>query len=437
MNLIRFIKSGLFSKKRVKCSITAYLILWASALSWGQELAAALKSKAVEIKSLDNAQFLLPMQKTFSSKRVIGLGEITHGTSEFRQFNNSLFKFLVEKCGYKVFALEASFTDAMYANNYVLYGTGDAQKAASSLGYLFNTKEFIDLIGYMRSYNERKSDKEKLKFYGIDFFFSDCSLVIDALKKDDAEYLAQLTRTNFFDKVLVNNLRAGVSDSIYRKLSTEADKIVGKMQTKANLDQKAYLPALIQAKNIKQCIMIFPHIREIGLYVRVRDQFMYENLESILQMEGQDAKMLLYCNTGHACKFKFAGQTAFSLGWYINQNHPGEYYAIGSEYEGGELAARTKTSKGVMECVQVKPVMEGSVGYLLSKMQYPMAFLDFTNLQGNKATAEWVRAKQNFHGGIGNSYTDGDEFEINPFIPLQFFDALLYIKTMTCAKKIN
>jgi erythromycin esterase len=59
--------------------------------------------------SNDDLKFLDPI----ANKSIIGLGEATHGTAEFFKAKHRIFKYLVEKHGYKIFAFEADFGESL------------------------------------------------------------------------------------------------------------------------------------------------------------------------------------------------------------------------------------------------------------------------------------------------------------------------------------
>jgi len=51
-----------------------------------------------------------------ADKKIVGLGEATHGTSEFFKAKFKIFKYLVEHHNYKVFAFEADVGESIYIN---------------------------------------------------------------------------------------------------------------------------------------------------------------------------------------------------------------------------------------------------------------------------------------------------------------------------------
>ena len=74
-------------------------------------------------------KYLKQLDEVFKAKRVIGLGEATHGTSEFTQIRLDLFKYLVENHDYTIFFLEADYSACSRINRYI-HGAEDNGKEA-------------------------------------------------------------------------------------------------------------------------------------------------------------------------------------------------------------------------------------------------------------------------------------------------------------------
>src|SRR5690348_16288283 len=53
---------------------------------------------------------LEPLRAVLHDVRVDGLGEATHGTSEFQQVKHRLLEFLVTQMGFTAFAIEAAYS---------------------------------------------------------------------------------------------------------------------------------------------------------------------------------------------------------------------------------------------------------------------------------------------------------------------------------------
>lgn len=66
-------------------------------------------------------------------KRIIALGEATHGNREFQELKLSIFKKLVEENGVRAFAIEGDFGGCLEVNEYIHGGSGSALEALRRL----------------------------------------------------------------------------------------------------------------------------------------------------------------------------------------------------------------------------------------------------------------------------------------------------------------
>lgn len=135
----------------------------------------SIKIKTVEAEN--GFEDLMPLKSILKDKRIVSLGEETHGTKEFFQMKHRMLEFLVKDMGFRYFAIEANLTEAYAVNEYVMYGKGDPQKALNGLYFwTWHTKEVLAMIQWMRNYNSDKPDNEKVRFYGFDMQFQSVAM---------------------------------------------------------------------------------------------------------------------------------------------------------------------------------------------------------------------------------------------------------------------
>lgn len=107
--------------------------------------------------------------KVGSDVKIVGLGEATHGNSELQTLKLDVFKALVENNNCRVFVIEGDFGGSTKVNEYIMGGDGSAEEAAAEIGFaIYRTQEIVDLIEWMRAYNQSVPKNKKLKFYGYD-----------------------------------------------------------------------------------------------------------------------------------------------------------------------------------------------------------------------------------------------------------------------------
>lgn len=113
-------------------------------------------------ESLDDLHFLAALVK---DKQIIGLGEASHGTSEFYIQKGRIVKYLVNELNYRLIAFEAPNTAVQPLNSYIQDGSGDVTVLLKNMG-LYNSEEMLQLCNWLQQYN--KTGKEKVQLIGTD-----------------------------------------------------------------------------------------------------------------------------------------------------------------------------------------------------------------------------------------------------------------------------
>lgn len=82
-----------------------------------------INNNAHELKTVDAGngfEDLEPFKTILKDVRVVGLGEATHGTSEFFRMKHRMLEFLVKEMNFTSFYIEASMSRCRYINDYGL-----------------------------------------------------------------------------------------------------------------------------------------------------------------------------------------------------------------------------------------------------------------------------------------------------------------------------
>src|SRR5437667_9095680 len=103
-------------------------------------------------------------------RRVVLLGEASHGTHEFYRERIRITRRLIEERGFSAVAVEADWPDAYRVNRYVR-GVGEDTDAVDALAgferfptWMWRNADVLDFVGWLRSYNERTRSR-KVGFY--------------------------------------------------------------------------------------------------------------------------------------------------------------------------------------------------------------------------------------------------------------------------------
>jgi erythromycin esterase len=98
---------------------------------------------------------LEPLREMIGGARVVAIGESAHYVREFYLLRHRLLRFLAERLGFNVYALEAPFTEARAIDAWVQGGRGTVAEVAAA-GVALNqgrSREMYDLLEWMRARN--------------------------------------------------------------------------------------------------------------------------------------------------------------------------------------------------------------------------------------------------------------------------------------------
>src|SRR5687768_12154928 len=106
-------------------------------------------------------------------KRLVLLGEASHGTHEFYDMRAALTRRLVSEHGFKAIAVEGAWPDALRADRYIR-GFGDDDSSDAALDsferfprWMWRNTDAASLIDWLRAYNH---ENEQVGFYGLDLY---------------------------------------------------------------------------------------------------------------------------------------------------------------------------------------------------------------------------------------------------------------------------
>src|SRR5919202_3979105 len=135
--------------------------------------------------------------------RYVLLGEASHGTSEFYSWRAEITKRLISEQKFSFIAVEGDWPDCYNVNRYVKgisksegnNGNGNSTSSAYDVLFAFNrwptwmwaNREIVDLIEWLRKYNEKLPEEQKVGFYGLDVYslWESMESLIKYLKKVD------------------------------------------------------------------------------------------------------------------------------------------------------------------------------------------------------------------------------------------------------------
>jgi erythromycin esterase len=415
-----------------------------------QAVVARLKESAFPIKTVEAGSGfadLLPLKKVFKDVRFVGLGEETHGTREFFQFKHRILEFLVKEMGFRVFAIEASYSACQNIDDYVIGRTDDGAKALDSQGFwVWNTEEVRAMLDWMREYNKRVPADRRVKFVGFDIQINATgkARLLEYLKRVAPERFAE---TEAFFAVNAEELGTALLDS------NGTDKVV---QAKLNELRDQYNGlfvflelggAMLAAKsNPAEYEQMREYARVLAQYIdaysnpsglRARDLYMADNFRRVVEREPAGTRFVIWAHNGHIAAG--GGDEAYaSFGHYLRRLFGNEYYALGFSFNRGSFQSRDAQSKDpnnpMLMSFTVGPAPDDSVDWYLAQTGAKMLFVDFRSSRKSAELGEWLAAPHPMRL-VGSTYAAGLEQRV--FFPVALggeFDGLFFVDTTSRAR---
>lgn len=302
-------------------------------------------------------------------KRVVMLGESTHGTNEFYQIRAELSKLLIENHGFSFIAVEGDWPDAYRLHRYVTRGEGPSARDVLKRNHRWPTWMWAnEEVEKLAEWMKHKS----AGFYGLDVYslFESMDEVVRYLR-DKEPVLAEEIKKRYacFDPFETDEIsyarslikfpagcKSEVLANLQKILELRVKKITDDDDGLFSAQQNARIAANAEAY---YRAMIGPDDNSWN----VRDIHMMETLDRLLERHGEGAKAIVWAHNTHigdyrATDMKDAGYV--NIGGLARQSYGKENVALVGfgTYEGKVLASRAWG--GVEEIMSIPPAAESS-----------------------------------------------------------------------------
>jgi erythromycin esterase len=392
-----------------------------------------IKSNTHPIRTLDTSSpddDLQPIIDAVRNKRVIALGESSHGTAEFYQIKQRLIAKMVRELGVKSFYLEASMRRCEYINDYITLGKGSLDTATAIQGFVnLRVEEFRDLLQWMRSHNEKLQPYQQLRFYGFDLQRNEPARaeLLAYFKNYAPNQLAQVERIFALHDssiALQKQFELNTSAELFKNLKNDYrdafnDFVLNRGKYSIMSGNESYERNLMNFKLLLQEVEA-----NDGSDWNLRDYYMAENILELLSHEAKDNKVILFAHNIHLSRVNE------TTGYQLDKVLQDDYYSLGLEFGQGTILSRNvsinKTSRHWDICPREQEPAETLPG-VMRTCGIEKGFLDFLST----SPPAYIKRDIGMHSD-GSVYM-ADQPSTN-LVPLNCFDGLIYIEKSTAAK---
>lgn len=295
----------------MKIIFTVALLISLSKFSFGQKNSDYISLSSFSPDASDDD--LKQLDTFFINKQIIGMGESTHGTSEFTTMRHRLFKYLVEHHNFNTFFLEADNNACKRINRYI-HGAEDNVDSALLEVKLWPwlTKEMTVLIDWMRGYNEKNVNQ--LSFVGCDMqLLEDERSELELYFKENKPILEKI---ELFFSIIGNGRNCG--NEVILNASAVWSDISVSLSEDDSPDWK------MMENGINQWFEL-----QIKSYNNLRDSCMAENIVYYSQLN-PGTKGIYFAHNTHVSRFVSLrkGFPAYKKAGAFLHEHLGSHYAV-------------------------------------------------------------------------------------------------------------
>jgi protein-L-isoaspartate(D-aspartate) O-methyltransferase len=358
-----------------------------------QSLPEMIAEAAEPLPSLDDPAFGA-LAERFAGRRVVLLGEASHGTSEFYRARAAITRHLIERHGFTIVAVEADWPDAAAVDRYVRHLkplVGAPAPFQRFPTWMWRNTDVADFAHWLHARNGDAEPRRRAGFYGLDIYNMHGSIaaVLEYLDRVDPE-AARAARERYgcltpWQREPSTYGRA-VLTSRYRSCEeavvAQCRALLEKALDYAAEDPDSYLDAAQNARLVASAeryyrIMYYGGAESWNL----RDSHMFETLENLLEAKGPDSKAVVWAHNSHIGDARHTDmgivRDELNIGQLCRERFGGEAALIGFGTHAGTVAAASDWD-GEMEVKRVRPSHRDSVERLCHDSGLPCFLLDLS-----------------------------------------------------------
>ncbi|GCE04408.1 erythromycin esterase family protein [Dictyobacter aurantiacus] len=384
---------------------------------------------------------LKPFMDFVGSARILACGEATHGTHEFFTLKHRLLELLVQEKGFTLFAIEEGWVEAQRINEFVCYGHGDPLRLLDGLRFwTWKTQEMLDIILWMRAYNERRGSAPAIQFCGIDMQSYDLAMqnvlnFVQQVDPDSVEEMHELYGTfwEYADQPgRYSEETAQVKQTCQLQLQRVYDLLNQRRPIYERLSSaREFEYALHGARIVIQAEEMFASFN-----YELRDCFMAENAIWHADQAGPDAKMFIWTHNGHAAAPLGNEQRRF-MGTYLSEHYQEDFLTIAMLFYQGSCNALHRLHPRVPLSLPVGLPPRDSYEYAFHAVGLPRMMIDLQGFPDSETRSAWL-LQSHLYRAIGAMYAPEQDSSYWSLIELAYeFDFIFYLNDSTPSRLIH
>lgn len=378
-----------------------------------------------------------PLIAQMAGKKVVALGEGTHGTAEFYQVRFWLTRILMEEHGFTQVALENAYGGTRRVDAALHQRQAPDLKPLMQrhLLSIWQNRETAEMLSWMQVYNQQHR-RQQVSLTGIDAMFGTdaAQLVAEGLSKRNPALrpnIEQLLKSAAFqdamwlqlnDTTFKFNRKAWLSNGLAGYAA--ADELLKVLPT-ARLP-RAHREALELALQNSRMVFDYPYQVQFNKRESSRDS-LFAAMSQLL-VRKPESKLIVWSHDAHLSRQSMdpTDNNGGGTGAFLERMFPGQYFVLATSTAFGTFAATTQPFVSPLSPMAAYPLpapKAGSWETSLARVSSP-AFYFNTHELG----AQDVQRPQRLVGQTAASTSQYGTYQLS-----KAYDALLFLRTTKAA----
>ena len=379
----------------------------------------------------------------FADRRVVLLGESSHGTAEFYRARAAITRRLVEAHGFNIIAVEADWPDAAAIDRYVRHRPFDRATEPPFQRFptwMWRNIEVETFMEWLRAHNEQIPELDaRTGFYGLDIYNMHASIeaVLEYLEEVDPE-AAAVARERYgcltpWQKDPATYGRAVLTSGFRKCEQKVVDQLRDLLQRRLEYmahDGESYLDAAQNARLVASAERYYRIMYYGGADSwNLRDTHMFETLGHLLEARGPESKAVVWAHNSHIGDARFtdmgAARDQLNIGQLCREHYGEQAALIGFGTHAGTVAAATDRD-GDREVKRVRPSLADSYERLCHDAGVGRFLLDLRSGENEAARRALMKSRlQRFIGVIYRPESELMSHYSDTLLPRQY-DAFVW-----------
>ena len=422
--------------------LLSLLIFSAGTTCGNDDLVSYLQSRALP---LDKSADLDELVTIAGGRKLVLMGEASHGTREYYAWRDSISRRLIAEHGFNFIAVEGDWASLYELNRYVNDLPGAASSAREVLEglsrwplWMWGNEEVIALAEWLRDYNQALPANEKVGFYGKDVYdeWNSLESLLSFLRKHDREVYRQVRQQYAcFEPYSGDSWRyaqmvaRGAADCT-REAKAVVDILQDRQYSFANISDYDYFWAVQNALVVKHAEKFYRKsiIRRDASSWNSRVNYMNLTVNRLLDLHGPGSKGIVWAHNTHIGDARFttmSQQGQENIGHLARVEHgPEDVFLVGFATYIGTVKAGAQWGDR-MQRMNVPSASQGSIEAILEQTGIENFYLVFDD--DDRTHEGFMQPRGNRAiGVVYNPQNDRQQY-VRTIVPLRY-DALLFFR---------